>query len=257
MPPRDYKICFSVKQLGDKFCIKWSFLLFPSSVRWRFRAIDFKMWLKCVLLIAVISVSLCAEIEDSTSPIPATDGTPTVTKDNYEEKTDGAIGTAFFFLGTYRKWDHFQVQRISIFKSSLQGPEDSNSVSSYFIPKHFRSRFASTRAICRSYDMDLAAFETREESDFFIKNVNQLRLSGETRIFVGGMTSIGKNSSAFYWLPTDTPINYQLDWQQYQPDGDYELCLELRRTPDYQFNDISCDDEIRFACEKTVKFDDQ
>lgn len=125
----------------------------------------------------------------------------------------------------------------------------------YFVPRHFQTTWENARSICRSYNMEIATFETLEEmqvvSDLCKDNENIMT----PYVHVGGMTTREGTKESWFWIVTGKRINYNMPWADGEPnnDEDSQFCLALG-TKNFLFDDIDCfgRSESKFICQYKV-----
>ncbi|CAG9809164.1 unnamed protein product [Chironomus riparius] len=133
----------------------------------------------------------------------------------------------------------------------------------YFISKYFKSSWAEAKAICRSFDLELATFENLVEFTNFqkiLKAANPFPPNIDM-VHVDGMTPNTGSTTDWYWTNSGVKIPYTLQWNPGQPDnaGGQEACLTIRKYGgDYAFNDYFCSERTTyFICQKTELFHEE
>jgi hypothetical protein len=102
-------------------------------------------------------------------------------------------------------------------------------------------------AICHSFGMRLARFDTDGEQEYLIETVKHPIESH----WVAGNDIVDEGT--WRWAPDDSPIHVNLTWNPGQPDNHKgsENCMRIDYgTVNYRLNDRPCDDKILFICEK-------
>ncbi|CAG9809169.1 unnamed protein product [Chironomus riparius] len=129
---------------------------------------------------------------------------------------------------------------------------------SYYVSKSFKANWDVAKAICRSFDLELATFETLEEFQNFEKILESTNPFSDIAHVDGITTKLGSFSD-WYWTNSGAKIPYSLLWNPTQPDngkGSEEACLSLQKFQGkYGFNDYFCSKQATvFICQKTQLF---
>lgn len=148
-------------------------------------------------------------------------------------------------------------------------PENAYGTTNNYYLSSSKAKASMTRGICKSYGMDLVSLDTinsgQAESQLFLQSCKQYdfyRSFGGYFVFfeqsthVGAITTVGGSRDNWYWLKSGNRIDYPLSWGPGQPDnsGGHEFCLALLRdnSGNFSFNDMDCEAELHFICEKIV-----
>ncbi|XP_070491061.1 macrophage mannose receptor 1-like [Chironomus tepperi] len=133
---------------------------------------------------------------------------------------------------------------------------DKNYSKTYYLSKHFKSHWAESKAICKSFDLELATFETLQEQQSFFDKLVKVDHISSTEAHIDGMATVSKSQTDWYWTNSGVKIPYQLLWKAGEPNnarGD-EFCLAVNKFDDNSFgmNDYPCSDlPARFICQET------
>ena len=181
------------------------------------------------------------------------------------EIQDPARDVGFVRIGRYRKEFLYPSIYISIQSSSFLGgftDKGSEYQKTYLIPKYLRTNWLKAKSICKSFDLDLASFETLEEAENFLfiaKNNPFVHELWAIHLLVDGMTSTVNTSIDWYWTSSGNKVSYPLPWQKGAPDflGGVEYCLAFsaNEPSTIGFNDFSCDSSVSpFVCQRIDYF---
>jgi len=104
--------------------------------------------------------------------------------------------------------------------------------------------------------LEFLSFDSKVEQDLFVKlAAKQSGMFNPGYGFVGAIKSVQGNASSYIWVTTNQALRYNLSWSSTNPDnwGGNEHCLNVQAwTPEFVFNDITCDsDYLPFICQKT------
>lgn len=98
------------------------------------------------------------------------------------------------------------------------------------------------------------SLDTLDEMNAVSKMCEENRSLFGTFVHVGGMTQVGKSTTEWYWVNSNSKVSYTMPWQRGQPDfyGKNEWCLTLAKGDKFKFNDISCSGswEELFICQR-------
>jgi hypothetical protein len=109
-----------------------------------------------------------------------------------------------------------------------------------------KAPWLESRAICRSYDLELTTIETLLEAQTVI---NLSKISGFGG-FIDGMTLTLKSPTDWYWTKSGKKLSFALPWRSGEPNNYNnvnEACLVLSGTG---FNDAPCSNIYSFLCQK-------
>jgi hypothetical protein len=122
-----------------------------------------------------------------------------------------------------------------------------------------KASFINAQSYCSSLGLELASFETREESDWF----SDIFVASRQDIdpgwcFIGGMRMTNDaevSKTNWYWLNSGQKINYELTWDPQFPDNingiQWCLCLSKSGRNATIYADIRCyNREESFICQK-------
>lgn len=105
---------------------------------------------------------------------------------------------------------------------------------------------------CRSFDMELAMFETKEEHDFVLDMIASKWLNAlEYQNFIGG-SRVG--SDGWGWVGSGIEVDYNLRWRNGEPNNfegnEHCLCIGHYYST-FAVIDMDCSKSVRnFICEK-------
>ncbi|CAG9805261.1 unnamed protein product [Chironomus riparius] len=139
---------------------------------------------------------------------------------------------SFVKLGTYRGF----------------APDGSEYQKSYFYPKYsLTAPFLESRAICKSYDFELATLETHAEAQAIIKLAQNL---GSEYFYVDAIALTLKSPTDWYWTKSGKKLSFALPWGAGEPNNYNNLnetCLALSSIG---FVDLRCTLSRLFVCQK-------
>ncbi|KAL7019626.1 hypothetical protein ACKWTF_011183 [Chironomus riparius] len=131
-------------------------------------------------------------------------------------------------------------------------------VKKFYYPRYFRSNWIEAQMICKSYDMELARFETVDEVNdvfAFLKNSSDNVFQNGYWIFVGGIASTPGSVTSWYWTQTGVKVSFDIPWATSNPSGGHEQCLSIGKHGfgyPLSFNDVPYEGYKNiFLCQKT------
>ena len=119
-----------------------------------------------------------------------------------------------------------------------------------------KTSWTNSRPACKSYDMDILSVETEAEADHFLNLCTKSSKSFEELTYVGATTLAAGTTDQWYWVNSETHIEYPLKFALGQPDNNNtnENCLGIGMTEEstFAFFDVDCNGiaEFKFACHK-------
>jgi len=130
------------------------------------------------------------------------------------------------------------------------------------------SRYATAdwfgaKALCKSFDLELATFETLIEAEKFIQVAKEnqfIKTKIYPHVFVDGMTLTPNSATDWYWTRTGEKIPFTLPWKVGEPNFAFngtEYCISvfLQAPDNLGFNDVRCQiEETRFICQRIDAF---
>jgi len=103
------------------------------------------------------------------------------------------------------------------------------------------------KALCKSFGLELATFETRTEADTFIQIAKEnqfIKTNAHPYVIIDGMTLTPRSTTDWYWTRTGERIYFTLPWRVGEPnfaDGvEYCMSLILQEQFNIGFNDFRC-----------------
>ena len=134
----------------------------------------------------------------------------------------------------------------------------------YFLSRTMRAKWTNTRAICKSYNMDVLSLDCEAETEHFrnLCKINHKKLDQFT--LLGGMNLVPKSKEHWYWVNSGEQIDHRIKFSIGEPNFNYddELCLAIVKFSAgllFLFNDVPCNykcydylstDLCRFLCQK-------
>lgn len=126
--------------------------------------------------------------------------------------------------------------------------------------RYLKADWGQAKAICKTFDLELASFETITEAHTFLHMCEKSSLIPSEKVFylTDGMTVTPRSSNKdnWYWTNSGKKISYDLPWTGVQPDfyRGIEYCLSIGRVKGNDtlgFNDYTCvSGVIHFICQK-------
>jgi len=129
----------------------------------------------------------------------------------------------------------------------------------FYYPRYITATWIEAKAICHSYDMELASFKTLTEANAIITLVDMnadLGPRDNLWIFIDGVTLAARSPTEWYWSGTGEKIDFAMPWLPTQPDtnGGIEWFLSIGKHKKEQrtgFNDIPGNNFVNtFLCQK-------
>lgn len=119
--------------------------------------------------------------------------------------------------------------------------------------------FGESRAICKSYGLDLVTLETLQETRSFLKLADQCKTLQSLEILVDGATPSPNLKGDWYWTRTGVKITFPLPWDVGQPSGtnNIQFCLSIYKenmSKYFGFNDAFCTKPLLFSCQRVELF---
>jgi hypothetical protein len=127
----------------------------------------------------------------------------------------------------------------------------------------FEANWINSRSYCKTYDMDLASFDTNYEFTNFAKFAwNSSSFYFDRWTHVGGISKLiaqGKHRE-WYWVASNKKVSYSMTFAAGQPNNflGKQNCLGISKEEDtFEFQDIDCHGrfEEKFICQKICHYD--
>lgn len=111
----------------------------------------------------------------------------------------------------------------------------------YWVPRHFEVEWVYARPLCKAYGFDILTLETLEEMQRVVNMCSENEDMFGAYTHIGGMTSVGRSRTNWYWVTTNQKISYNMPWHNGQPEfkDNIEWCLTLTKSSG-KYNDIPC-----------------
>ena len=115
------------------------------------------------------------------------------------------------------------------------------------------------KALCKSFGLELATFETLTEAETFIQVAKEnqfIKTNVHPHFLVDGMTLTPNSTTDWYWTKTGEKIPFPLPWREGEPnfafDGtEYCISVFLQAPDNLGFNDVRCQIEERpYICQR-------
>lgn len=125
--------------------------------------------------------------------------------------------------------------------------------------RYIKAYWSEAKAICNSFNLQLASFETLTEANNFLDILDKNNCStpaGQMYYIVDGVTNVPKSKTEWFWTNTGRKVSYSLPWEGIQPDFflNKEYCMSIGRSASsgpLGFNDFPCTSDPRqFVCQK-------
>lgn len=109
------------------------------------------------------------------------------------------------------------------------------------------------RPICKAYGFDIATFDTLEEMDAVRNMCEQNPYMFGYSTHIGGMASVQKSTTDWYWVTNNQKIAYTMPWQNGQPENylGRGWCLNLMTDRGFRYSDFDCNSVrgAKFICQ--------
>lgn len=131
----------------------------------------------------------------------------------------------------------------------------------YYFPRYIKATWIEAKAICKTYNLELASFKTLEEANAVMDMVRRDSLLSAIDflwIFLDGIALTQKSPTDWYWTENGEKISFSMPWLSGQPDtaGNAEWYLSIGRFTKegtLGFNDIPGRDFVNtFMCQKYI-----
>ena len=115
--------------------------------------------------------------------------------------------------------------------------------------------FGESRAICRSYGLELVTLATLNETRAFLNMADNCKNLRDLEILVDGASPSSNLATDWYWTKTGEKITFPIPWYTGQPNGfnNVQFCLSIYKenaSKYFGFNDASCTNPFLFACQR-------
>lgn len=130
----------------------------------------------------------------------------------------------------------------------------------FYLTVDFEANWMDARSFCKTYDMDLVAFETSYELSNFIKFAMKNFFYFERWTHIGGISKIAGKHREWYWISTNRKVSYPMTFAAGQPNNylGRQNCLGIsKEEKTFEFQDIDCHGrfEEKFVCQKICNYD--
>lgn len=111
------------------------------------------------------------------------------------------------------------------------------------------------RSFCKTYDMDLAQFDTAYEFSNFVKQAMRSYQHFDRWTHIGGIAKFTEKDRHWFWVGKNARISYPLQFAPSQPNNylGRQNCLGIsKEETTFEFQDIDCHGrfEEKFICQK-------
>lgn len=137
-----------------------------------------------------------------------------------------------------------------------EGSDDDGSTfkKTYWVSTHFKGFWNEALNICHSFGMQFASLETSKEAKNFLQLCDKKNNLCEHDIHIGGLTTVGKSRTDWYWVDSGNKVTYDLKFGANEPNNAHgnEMCLALIvNSENVVFNDVPCYGEtsFKFICQ--------
>lgn len=119
---------------------------------------------------------------------------------------------------------------------------------SYYISRYLRATFLQATQFCNIIQMQLVTITSDDENNRLHKYIRDT-FAGDSFWSSGSRSLDGKT---WTWMSTGRNVDYT-HWLPGQPDSQHENCIQLvdQRNNGLFWNDLGCDAQIPFICEKS------
>jgi hypothetical protein len=129
----------------------------------------------------------------------------------------------------------------------------------FYLSMDFEGNWMDSRTFCKSYDMDLAQFETSYEFSNFVKFAMKSSFYFDRWTHIGGISRFKENHREWFWVGKNSPISYPLQFATGQPNNylGRQNCLGIsKEEKTFEFQDIDCHGrfEEKFICQRICRF---
>lgn len=135
--------------------------------------------------------------------------------------------------------------------------KQASTVKKVFLISKEEEGWVKAAANCHKAGLEFATLETKEESEFLGKILeNKTRSDLDIWIHVGGLTKLGGTRKDWVWLETGKPIEYELNFFPGEPNlPSIENCLAVgvQLGNKFHYYDIQCSTwEHKYICQKKL-----
>jgi len=107
-----------------------------------------------------------------------------------------------------------------------------------------------SRAICKSYDLELVTIETLAEAQAILNMAYKGNTLNTVFTYVDAMAFTLKSPTNWYWTKSGEKVSFALPWRTGEPNNynnSNEACLAFTRL---EFYDVPCTNFFPFVCQK-------
>ena len=120
---------------------------------------------------------------------------------------------------------------------------------------NFEANWMDSRSFCKTYDMDLASFDTSYEFSNFVKHAMKSVSMFDKWTHIGGISKVVGKNREWYWINGNKRISYPMVFATGQPNNylGRQNCLGIsKEEKTFEFQDIDCHGrfEEKFLCQK-------
>lgn len=130
----------------------------------------------------------------------------------------------------------------------------------FYLSIEFEANWMDARCFCKTYDMDLAAFDTNYEFTNFQKFSTKSFHYFDRWTHIGGVSKFVGKHREWSWVTTNKKVSYQMTFAAGQPNNylGRQNCLGIsKEEKTFEFQDIDCHGrfEEKFICQKICQYD--
>lgn len=152
--------------------------------------------------------------------------------------------------------------RFQLCNSFLQDSSDAQGrfAKVFYLSIDFEASWMEARSYCKTYDMDLASFDTSYEFSNFVKLAMKSSFYFDRWTHVGGISKTSGKHREWFWVGKNAKVSYQMQFATGQPNNylGRQNCLGIsKEEKTFEFQDIDCHGrfEEKFICQKICRYD--
>lgn len=130
----------------------------------------------------------------------------------------------------------------------------------FYLSTDFDGNWMDSRSFCKTYDMDLASFDTNYEFTSFVKHAMKHSYYFDKWTHIGGVSKFVGKHREWYWVGSNAKVSYNMIFAPGQPNNylGRQNCLGIsKEEKTFEFQDIDCHGrfEEKFICQRICRYE--
>lgn len=122
----------------------------------------------------------------------------------------------------------------------------------FYLPRFLTASFEYAKVVAYNSKVQFATLDNIYEAKALTQMLSQNRTDGHGFVYVGASTTVGKSLTEWFWAENGKKVDFAIEWNGGEPNNVNELCLSLGPGSTYKFNDIGCNNLLKFVAQKVI-----